>query len=219
MLGKSILRAMNRPGRTRAIPALLLLTAGLGGCGATYGTGESPEMQLFSEMTGGLMDRDKKEPINYNPRAPLVMPPTQTAGALPPPVQTASAANANWPMDPDEISGGANIPEDDNPQNDINQAEYRRLLPLAGALPRAQDNWPDNSDNNMDDEARDIIHSRAQQEEVRRAITDAEGFTRTERRFLTDPPLDYREPSATAPVGAAAVPKKRNFLARWFSAD
>lgn len=207
---------MNRPGRTRAIPALLLLTAGLGGCGATYGTGESPEMQLFSEMTGGLMDRDKKEPINYNPRAPLVMPPTQAASALPPPVQTASAANANWPMDPDQVSGGPDIPDDDNPNNDINQAEYRRLLPLAGAMQRPRYEW---DNNNMDDEARDIIHSSEQQAAVRRAMNDAEGFTRTERRFLTDPPLDYREPSATAPVGEAAVPKKRNFLARWFSAD
>ena len=210
---------MHRPGRTSALPVLILLTAGLGGCGATYGTGESPEMQLFGEMTGGLLDRDKKEPIDYNPRAPLVMPPTQTAGALPPPVATASAANANWPIDPDEVSAGPDTPEDDNPNNDINQAEYRRLLPLAGALPGAQDNWADNSDNNMDDEARDIIHSSEQQAAVRRAMNEAEGFTRTERRFLTDPPLDYREPSATAPTGAAAVPKKRNFLARWFSAD
>jgi hypothetical protein len=209
---------MHRPGQTSAIPALLLIAASLGGCGATYGTGESPEMQLFSEMTGGMLDRDKKEPIDYNPRAPLVMPPTETAaaGALPPPIETASAANANWPMDPDEVSAGSAAQEDDNPLNDVSQAEYRRLLPLAGALPSHTHRW---DDNNMDDEARDIINSSEQQAAVRRAMNEAEGFTRTERRYLTDPPLDYREPSATAPVGEAATPKKRNFLARWFSAD
>jgi hypothetical protein len=203
---------MHRRGRFCAIPALLLLAAGLGGCSKTYGTGESPEMQLFSEMTGGLLNREEKEPIDYNPRAPLVMPPT--AGALPPPVETAAAANANWPLDPDEVSAGPNIAEDDNPQNDISQAEYRRLRPLAGAFARPRYEW---DNNNMDDEAREIIHSREQQAAVRRAMNEAEGFTRTERRFLTDPPLDYREPAPTAPTGEAAAPKKRNFLARWLS--
>jgi hypothetical protein len=69
--------------RRSAISAPLLLTAALlaptmlSGCSSTYGTGKSPGMAMFGEMTGGLLNKgEKKEPIEYQPRAPLVMPPT-----------------------------------------------------------------------------------------------------------------------------------------------
>jgi len=56
---------------------LLALPLALGGCGmgtSTYGTGEMPEVAMFREMTGGLMNKNqKKGPIEYQPRAPLVM--------------------------------------------------------------------------------------------------------------------------------------------------
>ena len=69
----------------------------LGGCGSstTYGTGQAPEMAVFSEMTGGLTGGKKnQEPINYQPRAPLVMPPD---GQLQQPIETASAEGGPWP--------------------------------------------------------------------------------------------------------------------------
>ena len=69
---------------------------------STYGTGEAPEMALFREMTGGLLDSEQEEPIEYQPRAPLVMPP-RPRGALPPPGRDRRPRPiADWPMDPDE---------------------------------------------------------------------------------------------------------------------
>ena len=38
-------------------------------------------MALFREMTGGLVGKGEKKTIQYQPRAPLVMPPA--AGQLP----------------------------------------------------------------------------------------------------------------------------------------
>ena len=114
------------------------MLAPLGGCGmSTYGTGEVPEVALFREMSGGLLNRnDKKEPIEYQPRAPLVMPPAAEATAtaqLPAPMETASAASPDWPMTPEERVGPA--AGDDNLTAHNIQAEYRRLRPLANVFP------------------------------------------------------------------------------------
>ena len=64
------------PARFWSIALAALLP--LAGCSmtSTYGTGEAPEMALFREMIGRLLDKNKKKPpIDYQPRAPLVMPP------------------------------------------------------------------------------------------------------------------------------------------------
>ena len=128
---------------------------------ATYGTGEAPEMAMFREMTGGILDKnEKKEPIEYQPRAPLVMPPA--AGQLPAPAaarrcETASAGRSpNWPMDPD---GGRAGGRRRRPGNDINQAEYRRLKPLAGVFPNQRAGRPTSvDDERQDDYYNTIVH-------------------------------------------------------------
>ena len=148
-------------------------------------------MALFREVTGGLMSGKKEEPIEYQPRAPLVMPPS--AGELPQPVETASTTTPEWPVSRDERIA-AMQPDSDDPRYGGSQAEYRRLKPLAGVLPSAQRNDEDLASPYA------IIHSKKQQQEFREAIAEAEGFgSANERRFLTDPPTEYRKPAASAP--------------------
>jgi len=53
-------------------------------------------MDLF-----GLSEEQQKPEIDYRERAPLVVPPSGAAGALPSPQNAAHAANPNWPKDPD----------------------------------------------------------------------------------------------------------------------
>jgi hypothetical protein len=166
----------------------------LSGCSptATYGTGEAPEMALFREVTGGLLTKNDKPPIEYQPRAPLVMPPT--AEELPPPAETASAASPDWPIDPDErVLAASRIDEDARAGG--SQAEYRRLKPLIGVLPQR-------SAGNLDTRGSpyDIVNSRRQRQEFQQALAESKGYARKERRFLTDPPTEYREPAATAPA-------------------
>jgi hypothetical protein len=212
---------MKGPGGESARAALVLagLCAGLSGCTSTYGTGQAPEMALFSEMTGGLLDREKKEPIEYQPRAPLVMPPT--AGALPPPVESAEVAAAgNWPQDPDELARELDARDDEDPLYGGSQAEYERLKPLVAALPNRQPRptTPVGGSDDRNDQALDIVHSGAQQEEFKQALAEAEGLTRTERRYLTDPPQEYRQPASTAPTEFEEVKKKKGFfLTRWLT--
>jgi hypothetical protein len=193
-----------------AAAALLAMTAGLGGCltTATYGTGESPELAIFRELSGGF--GPQKEPIEIQPRAPLVLPPN--ASQLPPPVATASSANPAWPQQP---SADAAVIYSENPRDEINPAEARRLRPLAGLLRPA---GPPQINPNHPQPAYDIIHGKQQREAFSAAIDDAEGMSQTgERRFLTEPPIEVRQPAPTAQSEFAEIKKKRGgFLARIF---
>ena len=117
--------------------ALFAAVPALGGClsGTTYGTGQMPELAVFSEMTGGLTGRNKKkEPINYQPRAPLVMPPD---GQLQQPVQTASTQGGQWPASSNNDGTGdrGTGPDDENARDDITPEYNRRLRPIAALLP------------------------------------------------------------------------------------
>jgi hypothetical protein len=182
---------------------------------ATYGTGEMPEMAVFREMTGGLLSRDEEPPIRYQPRPPLVRPPT--TAALPPPADSAETATADWPLDPDQAAGGPVDLAGDDPRAGGSQAEYRRLRPLAGLFPQ-QAPRTDTNDENMYDEAYDIVGDRQQRQQFEQALAESKGYARTERRYLTDPPMTYREPAATAPIESAEVKKKKGFfLTRWLT--
>jgi len=198
--------------------AFLFLPVALAACGpATYGTGQMPEMALFREVTGGLLDKNtKKEPIEYQPRAPLVLPPA--AGQLPPPMESGSTASPDWPVDRDQLVAEADArAEDDDPRNDINQAEYRRLKPLQGVFPRQTPTMV-SEDSGKEDYYQNIVHGRSQRQAFQQAVADSKGYGRTERRFLTDPPTAYRQPDPTVPMETAAAPQKKkgNFLTRWW---
>jgi hypothetical protein len=176
--------------------AALLAPAWLAGCSptATYGTGEAPEMALFREVTGGILTGGKKEPIEYQPRAPLVMPPT--AEQLPPPAETASSASLDWPLDPDARVASVTDLTEEELRYGGGQAEYRRLKPLVGVLPETP------RDDVMDSRqpAYDVVHSRKQRATFQKALAEARGYGGGERRYLTDPPEEYRQPASTAPA-------------------
>jgi hypothetical protein len=181
---------MRRPAIS-SLPLLALIAAGaVGGCSKTYGTGQAPEMALFSEVTGGLVGKGAKQSIEYQPRAPLVMPPA--AGQLPAPVETAEAARADWPLDPDQNVATRTYGEDYDPQS-----EYERLKPLAGLMPESRVKT-DTSDDDF--QARDIIRSKQQRQQFQTALAEAKGYGRTERKYLTEPPTAYRAPAETAPT-------------------
>jgi hypothetical protein len=205
-------------------PLVLVALAPLafaGGCSTTtYGTGESPEMALFSELTGNigiLPGQKKKQPIEYQPRAPLVMP--SNVAQLPEPTETASVTNPDWPVQPGEQQVASAAQADDDPRNDISQAEYRRLRPVSGAFAAAGANQRgagsnDELNNDRTEYYRDIVHGNEKRKKFRASVADMNGLSRNERRYLTDPPLTYREPAATAPEAyqQAKTKKKKRFF-------
>jgi hypothetical protein len=185
--------------------AALLAPAWLAGCSptATYGTGQAPEMALFREVTGGILGGGKKEPIEYQPRAPLVLPPTATAQQLPPPAPPASVASADWPLDPDargDPDARAALVRDDGRERDPRAGpdEFHRLKPLLDV----QEEVARNSHDVMEGSRvrSNVIPTPAQRNEFQKAVAEAEGYGTNERRFLTDPPTEYRRPAPTAPA-------------------
>ena len=193
----------------------------LGGCisSTTYGTGQAPELAVFSEMTGGLTGGNKnKEPINYQPRAPLVMPPD---GQLQQPVESASAEGGPWPATPnaDAIDDRAAVRDDDIARNDITPDYARRLRPLAGLIPPSSDDQAGSGNDSQDRINRkyDTIKDRGQGKQFKADLAEAKGLNTTKRRYLTDPPEGYRAPAETAPTEFDEIEKKgekKNFLTR-----
>lgn len=167
----------------------------LAGCmsTATYGTGEAPELSILKGVTTGLT-REDKEKIDYDPRAPLVMPPN---AALPEPVQHASAADPDWPVEPGSARTKVEDPLGPTSRTDPNYV--RRLQPMIGALPA--DQRPASYDPAKASQYAHVedLRNRGQAEKFRAAIADAEGYNVKERRYLTDPPEAYSEPAETAP--------------------
>ena len=79
------------------IAAVVLGTAGMGGCAAT----DQIEFQGKIFEMAGLTNREKKEVVPKE-RAPLVVPPSKT---LPQPgPRQAVATPQDWPVDPDEVA-------------------------------------------------------------------------------------------------------------------
>ncbi|MGE0502879.1 MAG: hypothetical protein AB7O76_18225 [Rhizobiaceae bacterium] len=159
----------------------------------TYGTGTSADKQLLSDVTGILSISPKDRPrIEYKPRPELVRP--ADTSVLPPPQTNAVADAAGvWPESPEERR--ARIRADatanrDNPDFDpevetVGQGTQGASLARVGERGNFESH-PDPA---------------KQREEFNRRLTETKQGSPTTRKFLSEPPLDYREAAASAPVG------------------
>jgi hypothetical protein len=161
------------------------------------------EGQLFKNLMEGVIGKRGGEDIEYRERPPLVVPP---GSALPRPQEPASARTAAWPNDPDvarrKVDANASIfdLESDRRRKNpwLNQAELRQ-----GPAPRATGRpvivEEHNNYNNQIEPIR-----RAKEEAARRVQEDIAQLnygSEPPRRLLTDPPVGYRRPAGSAPVG------------------
>jgi hypothetical protein len=207
---------MRHSARLGAVAALAVSAASLGGCmsTSTYGTGSSPEMAILDEISGGLTAK-KKASIDYQPRAPLVLPPSTQ---LREPAQSAAASNAAWPSDPDQrVAGSSNFDPETNPEGRFTQADSARVAPLAGVMTGRGNAQERRLRDPERDKAMDVVHRQNMNKEFKAALDEKNGVGVTERRYLTDPPEAYREPAGTAPTEFAEIEKKKKgFFSRMF---
>lgn len=195
------------PSRLPAGALLVGAALALAGCqsGMTYGTGKTPAMQTVEDVVGiAAFSNERQEPIDYQPRPKIVAPPT--VAELPPPSSGNAVVAANWPVDPDA-------------QYEELKAEIARReaagepLPTFRLPPREQAEVTPVADGPM---------TREEIAEVRRRFADARGAVAVDeygnpvRRYLTDPPVEYRIPDAEAGVvDVAALPKKKRRFLWW----
>lgn len=167
----------------------------LSGCmgSPTYGTGKSANQQLVEDITGILAigPADRGPEIAYNPRPGLVRP--ASLEVLPEPQQElASAENPAWPESPEQRRARIRAEATENQDNPFYRSQ------VAGPSARG------NVDTTYDPErwaSQPMYSNAATRAEVQRRIRQTNQGEATARRYLSEPPLDYRRPSDTAPAG------------------
>ncbi|WP_025198893.1 MULTISPECIES: hypothetical protein [Brucella] len=186
---------------------LVLMTAlaglSLSGCvsSPTYGTDKSAGAQLLDDVSNmaSFGQGKKKERIDYKPRPDLVRPAPGDKGYLPAPQQSlASSSDPNWPESPeqrrkrvrDEITAHR---DDSNYVSPVLQD-----APVADnirtALPRGNSRREDYA-------SRTPTSDPAKVAALKAARAQQNQGSATTRRYLSEPPLAYRQPASTAAVG------------------
>ena len=172
------------------VAAAVSLSACIGS--PTYGTGTPTDVQLLEDVTGVLtISPRNKEQIEYKPRPELVKPPS--TNVLPPPQESvASTANPSWPESPEQrrarVRADATASRDElGFQPDVDG--------VAGSKP------PPVVRNARGDTVDTSAPSAKSREEFNQRLAQKNQGSPDTRRYLSEPPVSYRVPAATAPVG------------------
>ncbi len=185
---------------------LAVAAVALAGCGGTtYGTGTSPGRQTLTDLVGiASLTGEKKEPIEYAPRPPVVAPPE--AAGLPPPGSDNPTLASDWPNDPDEQAKRLNAGREKIVHTDEN-------LPLNSKDPKFRlastpKDWPATS-------AKDDMTEKEREALAMKLYADARGAVAVDengnpvRRYLSEPPTEYRVPDPGSPVEIVEKKKKK----------
>lgn len=176
--------------------SLVCATALLSGCmgSPTYGTGKTANEQLLEDVTGVLQvgPRDRGPEIAYNPRPDLVKP--SSLEVLPPPQEElAAAGNPAWPESPEQRRARIRAEATANQDNPNYRPQVRPGMASSGGAGVDVDGNRALTATMAPDSGR--------RAELQRRVRQNNQGEATSRRYLSEPPLDYRRPSDTAAVG------------------
>lgn len=165
----------------------------LSGCtsGPTYGTDRSATEQLFSDLGSAVSLSNKREgpAPKYAPRPGLVTPAKGQPATLVAP-QTAlndRKNNPNWAETPEEMRDRLKAEADANANNPNYRSPLLAGRGQAGTLTEEQ-KW----------------------EEFRKAKAEANPAAALQRRrYLSDPPSEFRQPAATATADDLGEPEEK----------
>ncbi len=193
--------------------AAAALALGLGACSqTTYGTGTPTGMQTLQDLAGiADLGGQKKAGIDYAARPGLVAPPP--GAALPPPGSEQQAVAANWPKDPDaqakkfkdQVAAREKFCADASNKKLPECRDPGFRLPSSAGASASREPSPVLLNQNV--KAGELAHSSAAQNaQAVKLFAQAKGQVAVDengkpiRRYLTDPPSDYRVPDPNAPV-------------------
>lgn len=166
----------------------------LAGCmsSPTYGTGKTANQQFVEDLSGilslGPKDRQK---IDYKPRPELVQP--ESTAVLPPPQDDITMASSSaWPESPEERLARIRATATANQDNSAFRSEVQ-----ADSIGRSAAATPIEGPD-ADPLARKPNPAQ-QRAAFKQALSERNGAV-PQRKYLSEPPLVYREPAATAPV-------------------
>lgn len=173
------------------VAASAVALSGCVGMAPTYGTGKAADTQLMEDVSSMFsLAPKKKEQIDYKPRPELVKP--AKADALPAPQDNITTASAGaWPESPEARLTRIRAEATANRDNLDFQPEVELDVKPARQTIRATRG----DDVNMDGSTKSI---ELQRKDFNQRLAMNRQGSPTERRYLSEPPLEYRQPAATA---------------------
>ena len=207
---------MKKLGSTIAIGVSLLALAGCSYSGTTYGTGTTHEAQTLKSL-GNLMalSKDDQKNIDYTARPDLVMP--ADPNLLPvPAADTAAVEEGNWPVSPEQRiqAARAAAPEANWRSGDL-PVEYLTSEKQGIRNSASAFNNPSRrgaragGGEQLIEEIRKEANGQGTSELVRQRREQLAYSTGVKRKFLTEPPVEYRTPSANAEAGELGITKEQ----------
>jgi len=174
----------------------------LAGCnaGPTYGTGKTSGQQLIDDLSSlaSIRSSNSNTEIDTKPRPALVRPAAGASGILPQPQEdVARPGNPDWPESPearlkrlrDEATANRNNPNYVSPVAGSGESARRYLPSGIDHAHEREDNLPGTN------------RTKAEREQYKRFKQQNKGGSATYRKYLSEPPLIYRQPAKTAPAG------------------
>jgi hypothetical protein len=193
---KSKVRNLTRVAGGAVVVVSGLAVSGCVGMAPTYGTGKAADAQLMEDVTSMFsLAPQKREQINYSPRPDLVKPAEGQVAALPAPqdnIVTASSAGA-WPESPEQRR--ARIRKTATENRDNLDFEPEVAMSTDGRSARAGVRATRGDDVKLDGSSQTVS---GQREEFNRRLAQSTQGSPTNRRYLSEPPLEYRQPAETA---------------------
>lgn len=177
--------------------AVLCAAVLVSGCvgSPTYGTGKSANQQLLEDVSGALSlaPTNRGAEIDYNTPRPELVKPASTETLPEPQQQVVSSDNPAWPESPEERRARIRAEATANQDN----PRYRGQV----ATGPNSGNWSQASLSQQRGGAPDALSSAQQRAEFQRRLRENRQGAPNTRRYLSEPPLDYRRPAETAAVG------------------
>jgi len=169
--------------------ALTALSIGAAGCvGPRYGTDKTAGEQLIDDLGSAVsITPEKRQTLAYQPRGTLVKP--AEAKLVPPQENLASKDNPQWVESPEEARERLRAEADENRDN----GSWRS--PLAASVSSGK-----------------VMSPEQQRAAYREARKIQDGRYTDRRRFMSDPPLEYRkveDPSVLENLGESEAAKEK----------
>jgi hypothetical protein len=184
----------------------------LSGCmgSPTYGTDKTAGTQLADDLSGAFSFAPKRQtPIDYKPRAELVKPAPGQKEVLPPPQDSIQTASSAWPESPEQrrarLRADATAHQDDPAYqaqivDDVQSDPSSVKKAMADSGSSHPPRWtPADSD-------------KGRAAEIQRRLAESKQGNPNTRKYLSEPPLDYRVAAGTAPqdeIGEDEYKKER----------
>lgn len=203
-------------GISRLVAGIFVIGA-VSGCvgGTTYGTGVSQEKQTLTDMYTMFNLKTEKPKIDYSARPDLIVPQNKQALVQPVDIET-TTSNPEWPETPEERIARVRAQAG---ELDPRTGEYKReeLLRKKEGIAIEQGYSekkfiPGRTDRDGNPTIYGGEGSQASRQEVLQRKAELSGSLGASRKYLTEPPVQYRVPVSSAPSGVEAYTEEERAI-------